>query len=193
MSNEKLKINILDKVINFFKKKIKPIIILLIAIILILFTFFFYKNLQDKKNIQIAEQYAYASILIKQKKIQESKTLLETIINEDHPLYSPLALYLIIDSKIENNNLKIINFFDQILRNNSIQEENLNLIKIKKAIYLFNFDREELIIETLNPIINSNSAWRDISINLITEYFLSKNQKVKADEYIQLLNKNNNK
>jgi hypothetical protein len=102
-------------------------------------------------------------------------------------------LYLIIDSKIENNNLKIINFFDQILRNNSIQEENLNLIKIKKAIYLFNFDREELIIETLNPIINSNSAWRDISINLITEYFLSKNQKVKADEYIQLLNKNNNK
>jgi hypothetical protein len=41
MSNEILKINLLDKVINFFKKKIKLIIILLIAIILILFTFFF--------------------------------------------------------------------------------------------------------------------------------------------------------
>ena len=193
MSNEILKINLLYKVINFFNKNIKLIIILLIALILILFIFLFYKNLQDKKNILIAEQYAHASILIKQKKIQESKILLEIIIREDHPLYSPLALYLIIDNKIENNDLKIINFFDQILKNNSIQEENLNLIKIKKAIYLFNFDREELIIETLNPIINSNSAWRDISINLITEYFLSKNQKVKADEYIQLLNKNNNK
>ena len=131
--------------------------------------------------------------MIKQKKILESKLLLESIISENHQFYSPMALYLIIDNNIVSKKIKIISFFDKILNNNSISKENLNLIKIKKAIYLIGLDNEKLIIETLNPIINSNSVWRNIAINLISEYFMSKNQIVKAKEYIQLLNKNNNK
>ena len=119
--------------------------------------------------------------------------LLENIISKNHQLYSPLALYLIIDNNIESDNSKIIVFFDKILANNSIDKENLNLIKIKKAIYLIHLDNEKLIVETLNPIINSNSVWKDLAINLISEYFLSKDQKNKADEYIQLSNNKKNK
>ena len=63
------------------------------------------------------------------------------------------------------------------------------MIKIKKSIYLIHLDNERLIIETLNPVINSNSVWKNMAINLISQYFLSKNQTVKAEEYIQLLNK----
>jgi hypothetical protein len=44
------------------------------------------------------------------------------------------------------------------------------------------------MIKTLNPIINSDSVWRNIAIELISDYFLSKNQNSKANEYIQLLN-----
>jgi len=69
-----------------------------------------------------------------------------------------------------------------------MNQENLNLIKIKKAIFLFSFGEEKLIIKTLNPIINSESVWRNVAIKLISDYFLSKNQKTKAEEYIQLLN-----
>ena len=68
-----------------------------------------------------------------------------------------------------------------------MEKENLNLIKIKKAIFLFSLDDEELIIKTLNPIINSDSVWRNIAIKLISDYFLSKDESKKADEYIQLL------
>ena len=114
---------------------------------------------------------------------------MEGIIAQDHQFYSPMALYLIIDNNIISEELKIISFFDIILKNNSIEKENLNLIKIKKAIYLINKDNEELILRTLNPIINSNSVWKNTAINLVSEYFLSKNQKTKAEEYIQLLNK----
>ena len=64
----------------------------------------------------------------------------------------------------------------------------MNLIKIKKAIFLFSIGNEELVIKTLNPIINSNSFWRKIAIILISDYFLSKDQKLKANEYLQLLN-----
>ncbi len=75
----------------------------------------------------------------------------------------------------------------KILENNSSDEENLNLIKIKKAVYLINLDEENLIVETLNPIINSSSVWRKIAINLISDYFLSKDQNSKAEEYTRLL------
>jgi len=149
--------------------------------------------LKKKKNIKISEQYAQASILIKQKKISESKILLDLIINKDHQFYSPLALYLMIDNNVENEKKKIIIFFDRILKNKSIDKENLNLIRIKKAIYLINIDNEELIVSTLNPIINSSSAWKNMAIDIISQYFISKNQNLKADEYLQLLKNKKNK
>jgi predicted negative regulator of RcsB-dependent stress response len=193
MSNETIKINFLDKVSSLVKKKIKTIIVLLITIFVFVMAFIFYKHLEKNNNIKIADSYTQASILVKQKKINESKLLLENIISKNHQLYSPLALYMIIDNNIESDNSKIIVFFDKILANNSIDKENLNLIKIKKAIYLIHLDNEKLIVETLNPIINSNSVWKDLAINLISEYFLSKDQKNKADEYIQLSNNKKNK
>jgi hypothetical protein len=56
-------------------------------------------------------------------------------------------------------------------------------------MFLFSLEDEELIIKTLNPIINSESIWRDMAIELISNYFLSKGEKKKSNEYIQLMNK----
>ena len=193
MSNEALKKNFIDRATIFVKKNLKAIFVYFFILLIILFTFFFYDNLQKKKNIKISEQYAQASILIKQKKITESKILLDLIIKKDHQFYSPLALYLMIDNNIENDEKKIIIFFDKILKNNSIDKENLNLIRIKKAIYLINIDNEELIVSTLNPIINSSSAWKNMAIDIISQYFISKNQNLKAGEYLQLLKNKKNK
>ena len=119
--------------------------------------------------------------------------ILESIINKEHEFYSPLALYLIIDNNIEDDYSKVIDFFDIILKNSSIDKEILNLIKIKKTIYLLNQDDENLIIATLNPVINSDSIWRNMAIDIIVEYFLSRNQKIRANEYIQLLDNKINK
>jgi len=187
MINLTPKINYIDRTIILVKKNLKFVILIFIFVLISLFGFLFYKNVQENNNIEIAENYTKASILIKQKKNEESKLLLKSIINKDHQLYSPLALYLVIDNNLEKDASKIIDSFDKILKNNSIDEENLNLIKIKKAIYLINVDDEKNVIETLSPIINSSSVWRNFSINLISEYFLSKGQKVKAKEYISLL------
>ena len=188
MSNETIKENLRLKIINFSRKNFKKIIILLIILFIFLCAFLFYNNLQKKNNIKIAEQYSQAALLVKQKKLFETKLLLENIINKSHQFYSPLALYLVIDNNIEKDSKKIIAYFDKILKNNKISKENLNLIKIKKAMYLIRLDKEELITETLNPIINSNSIWKNMAIDLMTEYFLSKGQNIKAQEYITLSN-----
>ena len=187
MSQETKKYSFKNKILGFIKKNLKYLIGLLILLIVLLFIYIFYINLQKKAEIKLSEQYIEASIKFKQKKIDESKLLLENIINTGHKFYSPLALYFIIDNNLESETLKIIKLFDEILNINSIDKENLNLIKIKKAIYLFSLDDEETIIKTLNPIVNSDSIWRNMAIKLISDYFLSKNQVSKAKEYIQLL------
>ena len=187
MTSNTIKKNFIDNISNFIKKNFKSLVFLIIAIFIFLFIFLFYKNAQEKNNIKIAEQYAQASVLLNKKQIEESKLLIENIINKKHKFYSPLALYLMIENNLESDRSKIIIFFDQILKIDTIDKENLNLIKIKKAIFLFDSDNEELIIKTLNPIINSNSVWKNMAIKLISNYFLSKNQKNKAKEYDLLL------
>jgi len=193
MSEHILKQNLQNKILNFIKKNIKKLIIVFIFLIILLFTYLFYKSSQKKNEIKLSEKYTEATIQFEQKKINTSKLLLENIIDKDHKFYSPLALYFIIDNNLETDPLKIINFFDKILKIKSIDKENLDLIKIKKAIFLFSSGDEESIIKTINPIINSDSVWRSMAIKLISDYFLSKNQKTKANEYIQLLSNKINK
>ena len=193
MSKTEVNINFQNKILNFFKKNLKTFIFLISIIFIILFILLFNKNLQEKNNIKISEKYTQATILLNKKKIDKSRLLLESIINEKHKFYSPLALYLLIDQSLIKDSVTIIALFDKILKIKNIEKEDLNLIKIKKAIYLFNTGNEELIIKSLNTVINSDSIWRNMSIKLISEYFLSKNQKIKADEYIKLLSQKKNK
>ena len=188
MSKEILNDTSQSKILNFVKKNLKSLSILITLIVLGLFGFFIYKDLQKKIEIKVSEDFTQASIQFDKKKLGKSKQLLENIIIKNHKFYSPLALYFIIDNNLETDSSKIINFFDKVLLIRSIDEENLNLIKIKKAIFLINLKDEESIIKTLNPIINSDSVWRNLAIKIISDYFLSIDQKSKANEYIQLLN-----
>ena len=193
MSKEILNNNFQYKIKFFLNKNLKSLIILSICLILILFGYFFYKDLQEKKGIELSEAYTQASVQFNKKETQDAKKLLKDIINKKHKFYSPMALYFLIDNNLETDTKIIINAFDKILLINSIDQENLNLIKIKKAIFLFKLGNEEAMLTTLNPIVNSDSAWRKMAIELISDYFISKNQTVKASEYIQLLNSKNNK
>jgi len=188
MSEKTLNNNLQNKIKNFIKKNLKNLIILSFFLIFVIISYLFYNDIQKKNVIKLSEQYTQATIQFKQKKIEAAKQSLEKIIDKSHKFYSPLALYFIINNNLETDSLKIIDYFDKILKINSIDKENLNLIKIKKAIFLFSIGNEDLVIKTLNPIINSNSFWRNIAIILISDYFLSKDQKLKANEYLQLLN-----
>ena len=188
MTDEITKNNFQSKIIGFIKKNLKKLISTLILLIILLFVYFIYINIQKKNEIKLSEQYTEASIQFQKKNIDIAKKLLENIINKNHKFYSPLALYFVIDNSLEADPLKIINFFDKTLSIKSIDKENLNLIKIKKAIFLFSIGDEVLIIKTLNPVINSESVWKNIAIKLLSDYFLSIDQKAKANEYMQLLN-----
>ena len=67
MSNESIKKNFPDRAIFFLKKNVKVLIASSVIIFIFLLTFLFYNNLQEKKNIKLADQYTKASVLLKQK------------------------------------------------------------------------------------------------------------------------------
>ena len=126
-----------ENIISYFKKNKKSLIIVSVLFIVIGFSFIFYQKNIDNKNTLISDKFNKASTLIDQNNIGESKILLKEIIINGHKFYSPLALYLLIEKKIEKDNDKIIFYFDEILKINSLDKENVNLIKIKKTFFLF--------------------------------------------------------
>ena len=186
--------NISDKdkvslIVDKLKNNLKIIISILVLIITtsIIFGFISYKN--SKNNILISENFNKAKLLINNKEKQEEfKNILIDIIDAKHKFYSPLSLYLIIENNIEKDPKKIIILFDQVLDNNKIDTEDMNLIKLKKSLFLTVNGTENQILNILNPIINSDSIWKNQAINLLANYFLDKKEYKKSEQYLKLLN-----
>tara|TARA_E500000331_G_C17214686_1_gene695342 strand:- start:142 stop:726 length:585 start_codon:yes stop_codon:yes gene_type:complete len=177
------------QIINFFKKKPKLYISIGVLILLIIVFVTFLQGRDVKKNIEVSNQYNQALVLIKDKKFIESKIFLDKIIDKEHRFYSPMSLYLIIENDLEKDKSNVLLSFDKIINSKKIDKEQQDLIKIKKALFMFeNNIQEDKIINILKEIINSDSKWRPRAIELIGDYYTHKGENLKADEYFKLLN-----
>ena len=172
-----------EKIINFFANNTKKIIIVISVIVLIIFGYFIYEDLKKKNKIKLANRYNLVTI----KFISEDKNKFENelidIVNEKDRTYSPLALYFLIDNNIVNENKKINELFDVIINETSLEEEIKNLVIYKKALFNSDFESENNLIQILNPVINSDSAWKSHALYLMAEYFYYKNQRQKSKEF----------
>ena len=175
---------------NSFLTKIKSQkkkIFLLIFIIFLIVTFLFYNNYKNQKeNLIASNNFNKAKIFIEQKNLEKSKEILLNIIKMKNRFYSPMALYLIIENKLVKDPSKISELFDEVLEISEIDNEDLNLIKIKKVVLLFNSISENEILELLQPISNSKSVWRSNAIKLLIDYYTFKGESLKAKEFKNL-------
>ena len=80
-------------------------------------------------------------------------------------------MYLIVDFELEKNHELIAKLFDKVISIKKIDKENINLIKIKKALFLSNYYGEQEVLKILNPIINSDSIWRSNAIQILIDYY----------------------
>ena len=172
-----------EKVRNFFiKNKVKIISILLTTVIVLIGAYSFDKYKTNQK-IEISDKFNSTTLTYsKNTKDNTVKNLVE-IINEKDPTYSPLSLYFIIDNKLISDQGELNSYFDILIKNTSLDEEIKNLVIYKKA--LFNADQAEegVLLNILNPLINSKSVWKSHALYLMAEYFYSKDQKQKAKEF----------
>ena len=172
-----------EKVRNFFiKNKVKIISILLTTVIVLIGAYSFDKYKTNQK-IEISDKFNSTTLTYsKNTKDNTVKNLVE-IINDKDPTYSPLSLYFIIDNKLISDQGELNSYFDILIKNTSLDEEIKNLVIYKKA--LFNADQAEegVLLNILNPLINSKSVWKSHALYLMAEYFYSKDQKQKAKEF----------
>ena len=186
MSNEILQSNKKNFLLDKIKKNFKTIVFIL-SVLLSVLILFFYLDIQKKKaNLLVSEKFNEAKILIQSKKSESGKKILIDIIKEQNKFYSPLSLYYIIENKLDTKE-NILNFFKIIEKINKLDNDNKNLIKIKKALYVSNYKD---MIKILEEVGKSNSSWSNYAINLIVQYYNQKGQEEKSRKYLNLLNNN---
>ena len=188
MSNEILQSNKKNFLLDKIKKNFKTIVFIL-SVLLSVLILFFYLDIQKKKaNLLVSEKFNEAKILIQSKKSESGKKILIDIIKEQNKFYSPLSLYYIIENKLDTKE-NILNFFKIIEKINKLDNDNKNLIKIKKALYVSNYNDKDMI-KILEEVGKSNSSWSNYAINLIVQYYNQKGQEEKSRKYLNLLNNN---
>ena len=99
---------------------------------------------------------------------EKAKNIYEEIIYDKNNFYSPLALSLIIEKNLVSDQKKLFEYFD-IIEKITKEKEQLNLIKIKKALYLIKSERDKEGKNILEKISNSNSKYKNLAKDLLTQ------------------------
>ena len=179
-----------NKLSNFFKTNIKILLYIFGILILIIIALIWFTNNNKVKETKISDSFINAQILIENGKKNEAKKILSDLVLEKNSPYSSLSLFLIIENKLIDNKKTIINYFDEVINNNSFKEEDLNLLRLKKAIYISDISMEQEILGLINPIINSNSVWKNHALKFLGDFYNSNGQQQKAKQYYSTLSEN---
>ena len=176
-----------EKIKLFLIDNKKALLSLSLGLILIVLSFYYYQTYKTKQKELASNKYNTAVIDYKNGDKTKIVLSLQEVIKNKDSTYSPLALYFLIDNNLIDNRQEINDLFDIIINEISLEEEIKNLIIYKKALYNADYINENLLLEILNPIINSESVWKSHALYLLAEYFYSKNEKQKSKEFFSLI------
>ena len=174
--------------INIFYKKYRTYLIVITSVVLIfLVSLFILDDLKEKRNIQLSKDFYKAKIYLQNDMKDESKELLEKIIEKENIFYSPLSLNLYIENNFDKDKNITIIYFKKIIEMKHHDLSIKDLYKIKLAAYISkNKKKESEILDLLKPIINSNSLYRETAIKFMEQYYLGNGQIEKYKEFSKI-------
>ena len=147
---------------------------------------------KEKKKILLSENYIQAKIYLENGNKNEALNTLKKIIFANDPTYSTLSIFLILNQNLISDYKEISALYDHLLENNKFEEELRNLLIYKKALFSSNFVNESKLLETIKPLLNTDTLWKPHALLLLGDYFMSKGENIKAIEfYQQILSINN--
>ena len=176
-----------------FYESNKIIIFSVILIFIIsLGAFNYYLETIKKKKILLSENYFQAKIYLETGYKNEAINLLRELIFANDRTYSTLSFFLMLNRDLIGNYEEISSLFDHLLINNKYKEEEKNLLIYKKILFNSNFANETKLLEDSKLLLNTNTLWKPHVLLLLGDYFVSKNENLKATEfYTQILSINN--
>tara|TARA_B100000989_G_scaffold240736_1_gene187627 strand:+ start:795 stop:1436 length:642 start_codon:yes stop_codon:yes gene_type:complete len=174
----------IEKIKNFFSDNYKKIIGSLVLILLVLFSYFGYQEYKKREKLKISE--IYNQITLKEITIESIDDIeqLVKIIKKKDPIYSALSLYFIIENNLVNDQKEINNFFDLVIKSQE-EKEIKNLIIYKKAMYNAESSSENELLETLNPILRSDSVWKSHALLLMADYSMHNNNLLRSKDFLE--------
>lgn len=159
------KLNLIDKTINIIKKKKLFLLVVFILIVLTLIGTIYLNHQKDSRNKEISEKYIKAGIYLSSDDKIKSKDLYKEIALSKNKFYSLLSLNNIIEHELEENSDNVLKLFKSV-ENIIIEEEQKNLLKFKKALYLIKISKIEEGNRLLKEIISSNSIWKEAALEI---------------------------
>lgn len=164
--NTDKKVEFIDKFKLFLIAQKIKIILFLSILVLFLIIFSIMKINQERQNILMSEKFIKANVYLSSGNKEKSKEIYEEIIKSENKFYSILALNTILEKKLENNEEKIINYFE-IIQDLSIPHEQKDLLILKKALYLLQISKTEEGKNLLKKLSSSNSYLKQISDQIL--------------------------
>ena len=129
-----------------------------------------------------------AKIYLENGKKEDALNILKDVIYAEDPIYSTLSLFLILNQDLITNQKEISSLFNFIIDNNKFEKEIRNLLLYKKSLLNSNFLSEQKLLLEMKPLLNNNSYWKPHALLLLGDYFMSKQEFLKAkDFYLQIL------
>tara|TARA_Y100001970_G_C13865060_1_gene666116 strand:+ start:83 stop:727 length:645 start_codon:yes stop_codon:yes gene_type:complete len=174
-----------EKIKKFLLNYKKTIISIIIFLLLVLFSFFFYQEYIKKNKEELADKYN--ATIVRYESGDKSTILIsmKDIIQSKDKTYSPLAFYYLLDNDLIISKKEINNYFDILINEIRLDEENKNLTIFKKGLFNSGFADENELLNILNPVIKSESIWKPHALYLMAEYYFAKNEKQKSKEFLE--------
>ena len=164
-----------------------------ILILIILFaSLSFYLNKQERKKILLSENYIQAKVYIEKGSNSEALNTLKKVIFANDSTYSTLSFFLILNQNLISDYKEISALYDHLLENNNFEKELRNLLIYKKSLFSSNSVDETELLEITKPLLSTDTLWKPHALLLLGDYFMSKEENIKAKEFYQKILSMNN-
>ena len=157
-----------DRIILYLKGNKRKILLSIVCILLTIFLIISFNVYKLNKNELISEKFIQAKLLLQNENKSEANKILEEIIFSKNKFYSILALNTILERNLIEDKVKIIEYF-KLLEKMNIEEEQRDLIVLKKALYLIKHSDKEKGYEILKEISNSDSPIKFLAKEILDE------------------------
>ena len=177
-----------DKILNFYHKR--KYYIIFFVIIIIATPILFQAKVAFEKHKSTSELESYSVVvneLIKSNP-KEAVIQLKKLTTSNNDTIVLLALNKLLEIN-KSSKQELVKTLDTLIDEKKLSKRNDELLKIKKSLLIFDAATENQMLDLLD-ISNKDSSFRKTSLQILYDFHLSKNQKIKAEEVKRLINEN---
>ena len=167
-NNLENKIELKDKINSFYKEYKVKIILFICTLFIFSIVAVALKINYEKKNKLISEKFITAGLYVASNENEKSKKIFEKIILSKNKFYSILALNSILEKNLVSDKKKMLSYFE-IVENVIENEEQLELLMFKKALYLIKNSEIDEGNKLINTLIKKDTKYKSLFKELLVK------------------------